>query len=549
VTTSSIKPRPVVWSVAGSDSGAGAGLQADLKAFEAFGGVHGCTVIASVTAQNSQAVSRIEPVSAALFEAQLDALQADLPPRVIKTGLIADADLVRRLAQRVRQLRAADQAAGREPVALVVDPLRRASTGAEFGGEALRRAMLDELLPLADVITPNRAEAAWLLGEPTPVAQEINALSALADQARRLQALGPSTVVITGGDTPQQLGSSSATLQCLDWLLCPQAEGALLSPRLDVPHNHGTGCVFASTLAAALAARGFCEADAVVLAKMATTEALRCGYAAGRGAGPVCPRAGFASDGRNLPRFVPAQSLRIDPGALQVAAPFAQESGLDLYVIADSAEWVERVAREGVRTIQLRLKPEVAASRGVDLADEITRCVVLQRQYGLKFYVNDHWQLALSAGAWGVHVGQEDLESVDVEALRRAGVRLGVSSHSLWELARAAHLRPSYVACGPVHATTTKDMPWQPQGLTNLSWWTRALAPVPVVGIGGFTPARLQEAATTRADGLAVLSGITAAADPQEAIATYLAALRMGRQAEAFVAARPQPSLYGRWGS
>ena len=537
--------RPVVWSVAGSDSGAGAGLQADLKAFEAFGGVHGCTVIASVTAQNSQAVTLIEPVSAGLFDAQLDALQSDLPPRVIKTGLIADAERVRQLAQRVRALRAADQAAGREPVALVVDPLRRASTGAEFGGEALRRAMLYELLPLADVITPNRAEAAWLLGGSENLSADV-VPDDLPDLARRLQALGPTTVVITGGDSPQD---AAGQRWCIDWLLCPQTEGALLSPRLETTHNHGTGCVFASTLASALAS-GFCQADAAVLAKMATTEALRQGYAAGQGAGPVCPSSGFATDGRNLPRFVPASSLQPGLGLAQWLTPpvaFASEAGLDLYVIVDSAEWVERVARAGVRTIQLRLKPEVAAARGVDVADEIARCVALQRQYGLKFYVNDHWQLALAAGAWGVHVGQEDLDVVEVEALRCAGLRLGVSSHSLWELCRAAALRPSYVACGPVHATTTKDMPWLPQGLTNLSWWTRACHPMPVVGIGGFTPRRLEEAATTGADGLAVLSGITAAADPEGEIASYQQALQAGRAAVPFVATRPQPSLRGRW--
>ncbi|MEX8512781.1 MAG: bifunctional hydroxymethylpyrimidine kinase/phosphomethylpyrimidine kinase [Leptothrix ochracea] len=522
--------RPVVWSVAGNDSGAGAGLQADLRAFDACG-VHGCTVVATLTAQNSCAVQRVEAVSASMLDAQLAALAEDLRPRVIKTGLLGSAEAVQVLAGWVRRLRAQvpDQ-----PVALVIDPVWRASTGASMAGEGLRQALLSELLPLATVITPNRAEAAWLLGRSSP----------LPEMAQDLAALGPSGVVITGGDGTG-LGAD-AELAC-DWLHSAEASGWLFAPRLLAPHNHGTGCVFASTLASALA-HGFAVADAVVLAKMMVTDALRHGYAAGSGAGPVSPHIGFAARPENLPGFRPDELRH----ALPMLAPpeaFAPERGLDLYAVVDSAAWVERLARAGVRTVQLRLKPDVALARGVDLRVEIARCVALQKRFDLKFYVNDHWALAIEAGAYGVHVGQEDLDQVDVAAIRHAGLRLGLSTHSLWELARAWALRPSYIACGPVHATTTKDMPWQPQGVHNLGWWRQMLPTLPVVGIGGFTPERLEAAARTGVDGLAVLSGITAASDPEAAVQAYQDALRRGRSEAALVAPRwPRPSLRGRWG-
>ncbi len=519
--------RPVVWSVAGNDSGAGAGLQADLRAFDACG-VHGCTVVATLTAQNSCAVQRVEAVSASMLDAQLAALAEDLRPRVIKTGLLGSAEAVQVLAGWVRRLRAA---APDQPVALVIDPVWRASTGASMAGEGLRQALLSELLPLATVITPNRAEAAWLLGLATP--------RPWPEMARDLAALGPSGVVITGGDGTD-LGAD-ADLAC-DWLHSVEASGWLFAPRLRAPHNHGTGCVFASTLASALA-HGFAVADATVLAKMMVTEALRHGYAAGSGAGPVAPQIGFAARPENLPGFRPDDLIAAQPEA------FAPERGLDLYAVVDSAAWVERLAQAGVRTVQLRLKPDVALARGVDLRVEIERCVALQKRFDLKFYVNDHWALAMEAGAYGVHVGQEDLAHVDVAAIRRAGLRLGLSTHSLWELARAWALRPSYIACGPVHATTTKDMPWQPQGLHNLGWWRQMVPGLPVVGIGGFTPERLEAAASTGVDGLAVLSGITAAADPEAAVRAYQAALCQGRSAPVLAPPHwPRPSLRGLWG-
>lgn len=519
--------RPVVWSVAGNDSGAGAGLQADLRAFDACG-VHGCTVVATLTAQNSRAVQRVEAVSASMLDAQLAALAEDLRPRVIKTGLLGSAEAVQVLAGWVRRLRAA---APDQPVALVIDPVWRASTGASMAGEGLRQALLSELLPLATVITPNRAEAAWLLGLAAP--------RPWPEMARDLAALGPSGVVITGGDGTD-LGAD-ADLAC-DWLHSVEASGWLFAPRLRAPHNHGTGCVFASTLASALA-HGFAVADATVLAKMMVTEALRHGYAAGSGAGPVAPQIGFAARPENLPGFRPDDLIAAQPEA------FAPERGLDLYAVVDSAAWVERLAQAGVRTVQLRLKPDVALARGVDLRAEIARCVALQKRFDLKFYVNDHWALAIEAGAYGVHVGQEDLDQVDVAAIRHAGLRLGLSTHSLWELARAWALRPSYIACGPVHATTTKDMPWRPQGVHNLGWWRQMVPGLPVVGIGGFTPERLEAAARTGVDGLAVLSGITAAADPEAAVRAYQAALCQGRSAPVLAPPHwPRPSLRGLWG-
>jgi thiamine-phosphate diphosphorylase len=195
---------------------------------------------------------------------------------------------------------------------------------------------------------------------------------------------------------------------------------------------------------------------------------------------------------------------------------------------------VARAAAAGVGTVQLRIKqaaPEV-------LDDQVRKAVAVARRHGVRLFVNDHWRLALAHGAYGVHLGQQDLDDADLPALQRAGLRLGVSSHAPWEVARAWRLRPSYIACGPVHATQTKDMPWTPQGEDNLAFWCRLL-PCPVVAIGGLDPQRAREAARCGADGVAVLSGITAAAAPEAAVAAYRRAVEEGARAPR----RPAPLL------
>jgi hydroxymethylpyrimidine kinase/phosphomethylpyrimidine kinase/thiamine-phosphate diphosphorylase len=476
--------RPVVWSVAGSDSGAGAGLQADLRAFDAYG-VHGCTAVAAVTAQNSVAVQRVEAVSPDLLDAQLAALADDLPPRAVKCGLLGSVANVRVLAHWVRRL----------AVPLVVDPVWRATTGATMAGDDLRAALRDDLLPLATVVTPNRAEAAWLLGEQlTP-----------DDAAQALCRLGAQAAVVTGGDAG---GDDARDAACT-----PQGGGWLVSPRIATPHHHGTGCVFASSVAAGLA-HGFCEADAVVLAKMSTAYALLHAAPAGQGAGPVRPQAGFARDGRLLPQWWPGAS----PPVLRRFAPM-DGGPIGLYAVVDDTAWIERLAVAGVRTVQLRIK-----QHGADLHRQVAAAVAASQRHGVRLFVNDHWALAIEHRAYGVHLGQQDLDGADLDAIAAAGLRLGVSSHAPWEVARAAAVLPSYIACGPVHPTTTKDMPWAPQGTHNLSYWCSTLD-VPVVAIGGLDAQRAAEAVRCGADGVAVLRGIVQAQHPEHAVRQYLNAL------------------------
>lgn len=499
--TSSVRP-PIVWSVAGSDSGAGAGLQADLRAFEAMD-VHACTVVAAITAQNSLGVHLIAPVNATIFEDQLAALADDMPPAAIKVGMIGNVENLRVLVCWIDHLRLKNSR-----LAVVVDPVLGATTGASFAQADLITAYRDELLPRADVITPNRAEAALLLNQ-TP----LNDASGIAQAAQSLQALGCKTVIITGGDA-QGLSSE-------DFCLSPHAQGWLRLPRVVTTHNHGTGCVFASSVAAAMA-RGFVSMEALVLAKMATTHALRHAYPAGQGAGPVRPHPDFAQHIENLPTF----SLSRDSAHTQ-PLQFAPLSNADLglYAVVDSADWVQRVLAGGVRTVQLRIKaPEL-----VDIRHEVQSAIRYAKAAKAQLFINDHWQLAIEEGAYGVHLGQEDLHVADLNAIAQVGLRLGISTHSYWEVCRAWSLRPSYIACGPIYATQSKDMPWLPQGNHNLAYWC-ALLPLPVVAIGGIKLAQATVCSQDGADGVAVISAIDQAASPELAIKNLQHAVWLGTQ-------------------
>ncbi|MFG6461216.1 bifunctional hydroxymethylpyrimidine kinase/phosphomethylpyrimidine kinase [Roseateles sp. DXS20W] len=472
---------PIIWSIAGLDSGGGAGLSADQRAADAMG-VHLCPVAAAVTAQNSRAVEAVFPVPAEQLDAQLAALAQDLPPVVVKTGLLGGVAQLRVVTRWVDRLRE------RGPVALVVDPVLRASTGASFAGDELLQAYRDELLPRATVATPNRREADRLVGEGCPQQQS--------------PLLGVQTVCITGGDAAGPLAQ--------DWLHSPQASGWLALPWRAARNNHGTGCCFATALAAALA-KGFVPADAAVLAKMLTTAGLLPDATPGAGAGPVRPAPGFITEAGLLP------GLFDTPPARWPARPDGPPAIEGVYGIADSGAQAAELFDAGLTTVQLRLKRaagESGAAWHTRLAAEVQPARDAARRHGATFIVNDHWRAALALGVDFVHLGQEDLLALDTTAradlaqARARGLRLGISSHSLWELARAVAWAPDYVACGPVWPTLTKAMPWRPQGLDNLAWWA-AMSPVPVVGIGGvMVPEQMVRIAASGAAAGCVVRGL-----------------------------------------
>jgi len=255
------KPIYKALTIAGSDSGAGAGIQADLKTFAAFG-VYGTSVITAITAQNTVGVTKILELPADLVAAQLDAVVEDIGAQALKTGMLANSAIIEIVAEKIREHRLRN---------LVVDPVMVAK-----GGDLLLRpeaieALRSRLIPLAVIVTPNLPEAEQLTGIPGSRLQDIK------ESARRIIAMGARSVVIKGGHR-----KGPAT----DIFYDGKKFRELSAPRVRTPNTHGTGCTFSAAIAAGLA-KGEKLENAVVQAKRYITQAIRKGFPIGSGHSPV----------------------------------------------------------------------------------------------------------------------------------------------------------------------------------------------------------------------------------------------------------------------
>ena len=471
-------PIPIAWTVAGSDSSGGAGIQADLRVMQAFG-VHGCSVLTAVTAQNTREVLAIEPVQAGWVVRQLEALTGDLVPAAIKTGMLGSQKVVDVLCHALDSLSA--------PV--VCDPVMASTSGTPLLDAAAIRTLKEKLLPRVEVLTPNLQEAErlleWSIGYPA----EVEAA------AEELLAMGPASVLIKGGHAE---GALSA-----DYWTDGASRCWISSPRQEVTHTHGTGCVLSSAIAAGRAL-GLPPLDAVVLAKAYLNQALRTGGGVGEGQG-LLGFGPYPSSPQDLPWLAPAFRDAPPP-------PFpAMDHPVGLYPIVDRAAWVDRLFSLGLTTVQLRIKDldDGAAEKEIEEAVRIARRFPKSR-----LFINDRWAVALKLGAYGVHLGQDDLPDANLAGLRAAGLRLGISTHSYAEMARAKACRPSYIAIGTVYRTTGKVMDCPPLGVDAFARMAR-LSDVPVVAIGGISLENAPPLLAAGADGLAVISEILDAPDLQ----------------------------------
>jgi thiamine-phosphate pyrophosphorylase len=188
------------------------------------------------------------------------------------------------------------------------------------------------------------------------------------------------------------------------------------------------------------------------------------------------------------------------------------------YPVFPDADWLARTLPLGVRLVQLRAKDR----REDELRAEIRRARDLCARHGAQLVVNDYWRLALEEGCDFVHLGQEDLDGADLPAIRRAGIRLGISTHDHAELDRALSCRPDYVALGPIHPTILKKMKWHEQGLDRLTEWRRRVGNLPLVAIGGLTVERAAGAFAAGADIVAAVTDITLNADPETRVREWL---------------------------
>lgn len=477
---------PLSWTIAGSDSGGGAGIQADLKTFQSLG-VHGCSAITAITAQNTRGVQRVEHVAPGMIQAQLFALAEDLPPASIKIGMLGGTAAVQAVADFLDTVK----------TYVVCDPVMMATRGGALLDDAAYNTFRDEILPRVDLLTPNVPEAERLLS------RRIDSPAEAEQAARDLLKLGVKAVLFKGG----HMGSP---MSCDYWT--HGTESAWLnSPRLATEHSHGGGCTLSAAIAAGRA-RGLDELSAITLAKTYTNQGLRGGGGIGGGRGPVS-HDGWPTNPDDLPWITTTAAASPDRLRFEAEGPLP----LGVYPIVDRADWLERLLPAGLKLVQIRVKD----LEGAALEAEIRRAVDLSRRFGARLYINDHWRLALRFGAYGVHIGQDDLPGTDLVALQKAGLRLGLSTHNFAELARAMQIIPSYVAIGTLFHSPSKTFSHNPLGLDPFRLM-KPLAGVPVVAIGGISLALAGEVEAAGADGLAVISDVLAASDPAQRVREWL---------------------------
>jgi len=254
-------PRPVALTIAGSDSGGGAGIQADLKTFQAFG-VFGTSAVTAITAQNTVGVSAVHPVPLDVVRAQIDSVVPDLAPAAVKTGMLATAELVRVVADAISRY-GLDR--------YVLDPVMVATSGDRLLDEDAEASLAHELLPLAAVVTPNLHEAAILTGAP------VENLDDMRVAARTLVEMGAGAALLKGGHLEGD---------AMDLLWDGSREHIWRKDRIDTPHTHGTGCTLSAAIAAGLA-KGRELEDAVGRAVDFVGRAIASAPGLGKGHGPV----------------------------------------------------------------------------------------------------------------------------------------------------------------------------------------------------------------------------------------------------------------------
>lgn len=197
------------------------------------------------------------------------------------------------------------------------------------------------------------------------------------------------------------------------------------------------------------------------------------------------------------------------------------------YLIVDSCAWLERLLPCGVKLVQLRIKDRLEADLRLEIAEAQSLCAA----HGAQLIVNDYWRLALDLGCDFIHLGQGDLDEADTAAIRRAGAKLGLSTHDEAELDRALTFDPDYIALGPIYPTILKQMPWAPQGLERIGVWKRRIGDIPLVAIGGLTVERAPGVIAAGADSLAVVTDISLNADPEARTKAWIAATRQAMPA------------------
>lgn len=495
-----------IWTIAGSDCTGGAGIQADVKTVNNLG-AEACSVITAVTAQNAFGVKEINPMSDAVILSQIQALEEDKQADVIKIGLLANVQQVELIVSEIKRFKSDWEQA---PV-IIYDPVAIASNGDQLTEDDILPSIKEKLLPLVDVLTPNNNEVQKLSG--------VYAFGwdCVKTAGEKILDLGVGSVVIKGGHLDITEGKS------VDYCTDGEHHYWLASTKIDTEHHHGTGCTFASAIAALLA-QGYLLRDAFTIAKAYINQGLKASVDYEGCYGPV-KQGPWPRDPEDFPQVIVANSPLAEELDWEVEYnknfsanfPKVNTEKLGLYPVVDSLDWVKRLLKAGIKTIQYREKNLTGAA----LEEAVSKVIQLGKDYQARLFINDHWHLAIKHKAYGVHLGQEDLTEANLQQINTAQLRLGISTHGHYEMLKAKQYQPSYIAVGAIFPTQTKDMTGQIQGVKTLADLVTLNSDIPMVAIGGITLERADAVASTGVGSIAVVTAITLAESPEQVISEF----------------------------
>lgn len=496
--------RPLVLVIAGLDSGGGAGVTADIITVHDHG-AWGLPIVTALTCQSLNQVTKIQNTDPEVFAQSLSLACTDWKQKIsaVKIGLITSQTILECVLKLLK--------GPLKGVPVVWDPVLTATAGRLDSADI--KANLKQILAVTTIFTPNLPEALELAGWDE---SELFAKGGIYKLCDYFLALGAKAIMLKGGH-------NIGTLDAVDFFKSQSHSFALHHERKDGQGAHGGGCALSSALAA-LIASGFDLHDAAVLAKAYVAQGI---FEPEVELGHKRPPLAHHGMQYNL-KYMPTISEEHFPSA---SLPFAPcPFNLGLYPVVDSAAWVERLLALGVKTVQLRIKtPVVDDESNEHLVAEIKRACFLGHSYRARVFIDDHYKLAAKYGAYGVHLGQEDLQNADLEFIREQGLRLGVSTHGVYELCKVLTLHPSYIALGHVYPTKTKNMASKPQGAARMGLQARMLkGVVPTVAIGGIKLNHAEELLAQGVDSLAVVTAITQADNPFTETQKWIAICRTG---------------------
>lgn len=493
--------KPLVLAVAGLDSGGGAGISADCISIHdnhAFA----LPCVSALTCQSLKSIDRVTSTDEQTFENTLKIAVRDWECiSAVKVGLVSDLRLLNILLSYLE--------GDLKDVPVIWDPVLCGTAG-DLNSVDLK-ANLDRILPLVTIFTPNLIEALALSGwtEDTLKEKGTEALARVFIQK------GCQAVIIKGGHAVDNQDAK-------DLFMSDEFTFTMTCPRVEGEGAHGGGCALSSALAA-LVANGFALHDAAVIAKAYVYSGIKNPAFSTQTHRPPLGHNGFV----NALSLMPVVE---EKGFPKSSEPFLKcPARLGLYPVVDSVEWIDRLTALGVRTIQLRIKDKTDPK----LYDKIEEAVKICSLRKARLFIDDHYELAIKAHAYGVHLGMEDLKEADISAILKAGLRLGVSTHGAYEMLKALQLNPSYVALGHIFATQSKIMPSKPQGPFKLKCEMNLIKEsMPTVAIGGIKLHNLDSVLETGVGSVALITGITKSDDPDRETEVWLSKCSSGGDLE-----------------